>query len=267
MHQSVADAFHAFSQPLEGRVPSMYLDILGLITCGVGNLIDPISAALPLPWKRDSDGALASQQEIRDAWTRLKNRPDLAKKNVSHARALTGLHLDDSDIDALVDRKLSENERFITGWLPSFPEVPADAQLGILSMAWAVGPGFNRKFPTFTRAATAGDWFGAQASCKIREAGNPGVVPRNARNRVCFGNAHTVATLDLDRSILHWPSVATDARPPAETVPDAAPEPFPLPPADPVASTHETIQRANSGALAEMSGRDDGDSEPPGSVA
>lgn len=210
MYDSVRAAWHSFSEPFEGRVPSMYLDILGLVTCGVGNLIDPVSEALKVPFYRDDDGGRATPDQVRSAWHALKERQDLKRRGVSYARALTRLHMREDDIDALVASRLASNEAFICKWLPSFPTIPADAQLAILSMAWAVGAGFNRKFPTFTKAALAGDWFAAQASCTIREEGNPGVIPRNRANRVCFGNAHLVATHGLDRSELHWPA-AVDA--------------------------------------------------------
>jgi GH24 family phage-related lysozyme (muramidase) len=206
MYDSVRKSWHSFSEPFEGRVPSMYLDILGLVTCGVGNLIDPVSEALRVPFYRDSDGGRATPDQVRAAWHALKERQDLKRRGVSYARALTGLHMRDEDIDELVASRLASNEAFICKWLPAYPTIPADAQLGILSMAWAVGAGFNRKFPTFTKAALAGDWFAASAACTIREAGNPGVVPRNRANRVCFMNAHLVATHGLDRAALHWPA-------------------------------------------------------------
>jgi GH24 family phage-related lysozyme (muramidase) len=209
MYDSVRESWHAFSEPFEGRVPSMYLDILGLVTCGVGNLIDPVSEAVKVPFYRDSDGQRATEAEVRAAWHALKERQDLKRRGVSYARALTKLHMRDEDIGALVASRLASNEAFICKWLPAFPTIPADAQLGILSMAWAVGAGFNRKFPTFTKAALAGDWFAASAACTIREAGNPGVVPRNKANRCCFMNAHLVATHGLDRSALHWPAAVS----------------------------------------------------------
>lgn len=208
MYQSVRDSWHAYSTPLEGRVLHMYLDILGLVTCGVGNLIDPVSEALKLPWKKLIGGEFASPDEIRSAWQALKSRQDLAHRSAGNALAVTGLVLTDADVDALVASRLASNEAFLTKELPAFESFPADAQLGILSMAWAVGAGFTAKFPTFTRAVLAQDWFAAQASCKIREEGNPGVVPRNAANRVCFGNAAIVAGAGMDRSRLWWPAPA-----------------------------------------------------------
>ena len=50
MHPSVKSVFPSFSTKLEGRVPWMYCDVLGLVTIGIGNLIDPEEAALHLPF-------------------------------------------------------------------------------------------------------------------------------------------------------------------------------------------------------------------------
>ena len=46
MYDDVRAAFLSFTTRLEGRVPYMYLDIKGLVTIGVGNLIDPVDLAL-----------------------------------------------------------------------------------------------------------------------------------------------------------------------------------------------------------------------------
>jgi GH24 family phage-related lysozyme (muramidase) len=206
VYPSVHAAWHAFSEPFEGRVLSMYLDIKGLVTCGVGNLIDTPGEAQKLPWRKEN-GQPATRYEIGEAWHRLKGAQELRFKSVSHARALTGLVLTDADVDALVERKLRENDAYITEhWFPGFQEIPADAQLAVLSMAWAVGPAFNTKFPIFTTSARAGKWLDCARGCTIREDGNPGVIPRNRANRLCFENAGIVAANGLDRSFLNWPS-------------------------------------------------------------
>ena len=38
MHMSVRNYFIKFNEPIEKRVPYMYLDVKGLVTIGVGNL-------------------------------------------------------------------------------------------------------------------------------------------------------------------------------------------------------------------------------------
>jgi GH24 family phage-related lysozyme (muramidase) len=217
LQQSVLDAWHQFSEPLEGRIEHMYLDILGLVTCGVGVLIDPIELAVRLPWKKQ-DGSPATNQEVEEAWHRLKSRPELAQRHVSHALAVTGLFLSDEDIDTVVARKLAQNAEFVREHhFPEFAAFPADAQLAIMSMAWAVGPGFPAKFPHFTRAVLSGNWAGAQADCTIREEGNPGVVPRNRANRICFANAEIASRLGVSRQVLGWPNVM---KPPSAPPPE-----------------------------------------------
>ena len=47
-----------------------------------------------------------------------------------------------------------------------------------------MGPFFQ--FPNFQAAAAAGDWLTMAQECRITEAGNPGVIPRNVRNGLLF---------------------------------------------------------------------------------
>lgn len=209
MHRSTIEAFLRFTEPLEGRVPYMYLDIKTLVTTGVGNLIDPVAAALELPWK--INGKPASQEEIqRDFWE-LKARPELAKRHHKYAAEVTRVRLDPADIDALVLRKLLANERYLKKEFPEWDSFPADAQLGLCSMAWALGAGFSRTFKNFARAVHEQDWEGARDHCKIRSDDNPGIVPRNEHNQLCFGNAAFVRHHGLPLDALHWPKAATVA--------------------------------------------------------
>lgn len=218
MHPSVHAAWHRFSEPFEGRVLNMYLDVFGKVTTGVGNLIDTVSEAQKLPWKHQGSGYLAAPDEVADAWRRLKARQDLRKRGTSHALALTGLVLTNEDVDALVARKLASNNRELSKFFPGFESMPADAQLGILSIAWAVGPAFSQKFPLFTAAANAGRWADAAAHGKIKDEDdrgtpnedddipNPGVIPRNKANKLCLLNAGDVLAQGTDRTVLHWPN-------------------------------------------------------------
>lgn len=223
MHKAVVDRWHEFSEPLEGRVHSMYLDVKGLVTTGVGNLIDPVGAALRLPWKHP-DGTAATDSEIRDQWLTLKGQQELKKLHWKYAAKVTTLRLTDQDIDALVVNKLFENEKALRKAYPNWDDFPADAQLGCLSMAWAVGAGFPAIFKNFSGFAVKQDWVAAKVCCKIKTDNNPGVIPRNRNNELCFDNAATVMQYGLDRSRLHWPKKADIAEPktePAPTITDA----------------------------------------------
>jgi GH24 family phage-related lysozyme (muramidase) len=207
MHEAVLEIFPSFSLPLEGRSRHMYVDILGLVTTGVGNLCDPLPMALKMPWRR-RDGSLASDIEIASDWERIKrNADDLKHRHYKHAAPLTNVRLDEQDIDKLIDTRLRENEAILRGTFDGWDEFCADAQLGILSMAWAMGAGFPQKFPSFTGAVRAGNWTEAAEQSRIRTAGNPGVIPRNVANKICFDNAATIKALGLSPAELYWPAI------------------------------------------------------------
>ncbi len=210
--------YHQFSVNLEGRVPKMYCDVFGFITTGVGNLINTLHEALALPWLLE-DGTPASQADIAADW------------NLLHADALTfgnlkwtvyahrlKCHLSEQSIDELVARTLATNEGYFRKRWPKYDTFPADAQLAMLSMSWAVGAAFYKKFPNLATCIDHEDWDGCVATCKIRDGldtpqksdDNMGIVPRNARNKFLFHNAAIVKAGGGDITILHWPDVAPD---------------------------------------------------------
>ncbi len=182
MKPSVASAFRDFSTKFEGYLPYMYLDIKGLVTTGMGNLIDPIGAALELPWKRP-DGSLATQSEIRAAWNLVKSRTDLAPKYGTAFAGLTTLRLDKAGIEQLIARKLRENEAYLRHRFSDYEHWPADAQLGLHSMAWAMGPGFH--FPDFNAAVNRlrPDFDAAARASHMNAQGNPGSLQSCAQQR------------------------------------------------------------------------------------
>lgn len=193
---AVRAAFVPFSSKLEGVVPWMYLDILGLVTVAIGNLIDPIVHALNMPFVR-SDGTPASQQDIRDAWHAVKSRPELAQQGHRVAARYTTIRLTPAGIEQVVWRKAEEMIDHLAKRFTEFPTWPADAQLATLSMAWACGPAF--RFPALEKALRAKDFAAAALHCHINETGNPGVIPRNVANKAMYRHAASAT----DPSVLH----------------------------------------------------------------
>jgi hypothetical protein len=215
--------WRVLNTPLEGRVNCMYLDKKGLVTCGVGNLIDPVELATRLQWRHGENGPLADAQTIRDVWLVTKRHGNPDRLWTTYARELSDLRLSEQTIDALVDDRLLANEAFLVANHVPFDEwreYPADAQMAILSIAWACGADYPKEWPNFWRAVRARDWMLARAHCTIREAGNPGVIPRNEANRVMLANAAVVDEMGLDPDHLHWPRVIGR---PAQTEPAQAP--------------------------------------------
>jgi hypothetical protein len=202
--QSVQDAFIAFTTPMEGRVPFMYLDVKSLVSTGVGNLLDadsgehfgtnpqPLPDIFTLEWFDKDTRAIASHSEIEDEYRTVKFS-GTAHASLKQKEDITRLRISDQTIDDLVLRKLFSFEDTLRN-RPAFTlldEWPADGQLGLFSMAWALGPAF--RFPKFEAAAAAQDWLTMARECRMTEAGNPGVIPRNVRNRLLFTLADWMA--------------------------------------------------------------------------
>src|ERR1051326_4447536 len=215
MHPSVQSQFRAFNEPFGGSIPFMYADIKGLITVGVGNLIDPVTLATALPFRFKNKpgiaapGTLASKDQITAEWQKLKNDPTLAKRGHTACEPITDLELNDSAIDALIAQRLAGNESFLKkqSSFKDFDTWPADAQMALLSMAWAMGPGAFSGFPHFSAACQQKDFKTAAAQSRMNEAGNPGLVPRNKANFLLFSNAAVVAApgSGLDPATLFYP--------------------------------------------------------------
>lgn len=208
MHSSVQTAFRAFNEPFEGVVHWMYLDVRGLVTVGVGNLIEPVELALKLPFHhRAEPSRAATAGEIAAEWRRVKSATSLAHAGWRACEAVTTLGLDDHAIDALISSCLDANEALLTkkSSFQAFDVWPADAQLGLLSMSWALGVQGLERFSMFSAACRSGDFLGAAANCLIREGANPGVAPRNRANRVLFRNAATVRSAGIDPARLYYP--------------------------------------------------------------
>jgi peptidoglycan hydrolase-like protein with peptidoglycan-binding domain len=218
IRQAVIDAFTGYSQGLEGAGTNfMYTDSKGYVTTGIGDLIDPVSSALPLPWKRN--GVLVSQDDIINAWTTVKNAwPDVQ----SYACAsLTDIRLDSEGMAALVARQIKANHEVLITEFPSYVSWPADAQMAMHSISWEWGAGFPRVWgqngldfkaalnstkPDFLKAAD----IMTQASIH-EESINPGTIKRDADNRVMFTNAAQAQTKKANYNTLFYPSTIVTA--------------------------------------------------------
>jgi GH24 family phage-related lysozyme (muramidase) len=214
MQQSVRDNFLDFTTKFEGRVEWMYLDIKGLVSIGIGNLIDPINLAMDLPFvHKDDINVAASTDEIEAEWQTVKGRQDLAPRGHLAFKDLTSLQMTDDSIDELVFTKLDQFQSTLenTTEFADLEDWPSDAQLGLFSMAWAMGPAFGPGFPHFRAACTDHDWAGAAAQCHMEDSANPGLRPRNKADVVLFTNAQAVVDQGLDFSVLQWPTALAPA--------------------------------------------------------
>lgn len=211
---NVEHIFPGYSRDLEGTFTSLYSDLRRLVSTGVGFLVDPISRCLALEWWIGD--RRATDREVIDDWHAIKDRAlKMTDEEMKHWVAkiqapLTSVRLNSDYIDQLLLKKARANFDYIVSHLiPELVDAPADAQLGALSLSWAIGAGFDKTSPPrteFIAAANAGDWITAGAHARLRESNNPGVVERNKRQDLCFSNAATVKARGLDPAALWWPN-------------------------------------------------------------
>lgn len=194
---AVRDIFPEFNGPFEGkRLPYMYLDSaepLGFVTCGTGNLIDPISAAYSLAWKRP-DGKLATRSEIASCWLAVKARQDMKKGGgVAYSKLkANNLRIDGAEMTRLFFQRMDQDSKLLAERFPEYDSWPADAQLAVHSMAWAIGASWSeRKWPKFTAAVRAQDWKTCAKECDISTI--PESNGRDPANRKLFMNAAWIA--------------------------------------------------------------------------
>lgn len=184
----------------------MYLDVEGLVTTGVGDLIDSVPAAVELTWTVRATGQQATLEQIETEWHHVKGLQGMKGAGGKAFRGMTSLDLTSESLAKLIEDKLVEAETCLRQSFPDYDSWPADAQLGVLSMAWALGPEFARwGWPHFRSAALAQDWTEAADQCRMKEEGNPGVRPRNDADQILFRNAAWVASHGLPASGLYWP--------------------------------------------------------------
>lgn len=212
---SVVNSYTDWTIPFEGFLPWMYIDALGYVTTGMGNLIDPVSTALGLPWK-NTDGSSASPAQIQAAWSAVdaartapkgQKQPSGPGANGGGTQGgLTSIRITKDDVQALVAAKMKQNEAFIADNLQGYAAAPADAQLAVHSMAWAMGPGFAQTWTQFKNAFAQGDYAGAAAQSNMQ---GTGIAMRNMANKLLLTNAAQVTATKKDPDTLYYTDLAS----------------------------------------------------------
>lgn len=216
---SVLAHFGQFSVPLEGETHNPYLDIKGLLTVGIGCLIEG-SMGYDLPWL--INGQPAPRATVIAQLQSLKAQQGLSRLayNQPAVLAATTIRLDEAGILQLADSRLEQDWALLAATFPAIDSWPADAQLFAASIAWAEGGGWPKENPNLTHLLLASppgfllammhapDGHGGfLAACSdISAKNNPGIVPRNAQNALALSNAQLVQERGLDPSVLYWPS-------------------------------------------------------------
>lgn len=219
MHSSVETAWLEYIKKSEGDIAYMYLDTKGLVTVGIGNLIDPVSLALSLPFQFKSNnsasvpaGRIATRAEIESEWKHIKNHPNriqMARFGHKLCATETNLELTVAERRLLFDRKTRSNEIQLRQWFAQWDSWPADAQMAIFAMAWGLGAAFARNWPRFTAACNSLDF---DAAAKESHVSSWRLERNQATLRLLSNAARVLNNPDhYVASKLYYPAVLGDA--------------------------------------------------------
>jgi peptidoglycan hydrolase-like protein with peptidoglycan-binding domain len=194
---SVVQSFVPWSKPFEGYLNGPYTDAKGLVTTGMGNLIDsgsgsptPTAKARSLPWNPNNIDA--DWAALKAAWP--------AVQSVASMK-LTSSRLSPEAVTNLITSTMKAEEPEILRILPRFMSAPADAQMGVWSMVWAMGTGNLAKFRGFIDAFNAEDYAGAAAQSHMQGVG---IDMRNLANKLLLLNAQAVKSIGANPDVLYY---------------------------------------------------------------
>jgi GH24 family phage-related lysozyme (muramidase) len=187
MTPAAREAFLAKTRELEGVCQWLYLDVRGLVTVGIGNLVDPIGSlwAANLDWRSGDEPAADS--EIWAAWRTVKGHQELRTHGGGAFQGLTAIRATDESIDRLVELTMTRFERELRRFFPEMPGWPDSAWVSVMLMAWALGASFPSRWPKLTAALRTLDFGTAALECSMSDAGqNASFKERNRLVREGF---------------------------------------------------------------------------------
>lgn len=161
----------------EGVIPHMYLDIVGLVTVGVGFLLRKPEDAVAIPFVNRKTGKAATAAEKRADWASV-NAQEKAKLAATYKK-FTQLDMTDAEIDKRLGTFISDFATALRRQFKDFDSYPQSVQIGLLDMVYSLGPdGFVKGYPKLCAAVVKKDWTTAANECERK-----GVSP--TRNKDC----------------------------------------------------------------------------------
>lgn len=181
---SYLDDALANAKRFESSVAWMYLDSVGLVTIGVGNMLPSVAAALRLPLRVQSSGDLAGADAIAKDFARVAAMaPDKLPRFYYEYEALI---LEQVDIDVLLLARVRDFESQLRTLYPRYDTFPDAAKLGLIDMIYNLGAGkLQTGYPHFDASVRAGD-FGVAAQQCDRNAAQAAFAARNLWTRQQF---------------------------------------------------------------------------------
>ncbi len=182
---------------IEGYVPHMYLDSRDNVTVGIGLLLRDAETAKTVPFVVRSTNQRAHKRHIENAFNKVKNAKISGRAGAAAFRPLTNIEIPEAEA-AL--RALGGIDDFLrqlssSSFYPEFASYPQTAKLGLLDMAYVLGPtGTRDTYKKFTAALRRRNW-----KVAAKESNRPEVSGRrNTIVREWFERAATQERFFLD---------------------------------------------------------------------
>ena len=174
----------ALIAPSEGNIAHMYLDSVGKVTVGIGNLLATPVAACELAFVNRTTSEAATQAEITGDFEAVSRQP--WPRVARFYRSFTALDLPGPQIDALFRRRVDEFQQELHAAYAELEGYPAAAQLAMLDMAFNLGAqGLKKAWPNLNRAIGGRDW----ATAAIESYRPQSSATRNAKVKALFERA------------------------------------------------------------------------------
>jgi GH24 family phage-related lysozyme (muramidase) len=141
----------------EGSISHMYLDTVGKVTVGVGNMLPDVASAQKLGFVDRKTLKAATKEEIKAEFEKVIKLTKGLK--ASAYKKDTTLELPSTAIETLLDNRIETFKKELKLKFPSFATYPTNVQFALLDMAFNLGTnGLVTKFPNFKKAIEAKDW-------------------------------------------------------------------------------------------------------------
>jgi hypothetical protein len=202
----------------------MYCDVKGIVTFGVGNVIDSHhmmpprhTRALKVPWQVKGTGVTASPTEVQTAHENCVKRyselKTLAKPlwDATQYKDSTNLYVSPASFETYFKGRLDSRDSEWSNALPGWEYLPADAQFAILLLGYAVGsPGtFKNHWPNYWNALVQQDFREAAIHGKVDGKDTATRRWKHTVLRYMFTNAATCIETSEDRTQVWWPEMWT----------------------------------------------------------
>ncbi len=209
MRAIVGERWAHWTESFESLTRFFYCDVLATpeepnVTIGDG-ILCPLPLALTIPFEYP-DGSPATAAEIEAAWKAVAAQSASGRAGGAHFAAYTVIRATLEGLSLVSAGKLRLFESQVRRFFPGWDDACADAQLPVLSKAWAGGGLFEEEWPHFTAAWNAGAW----EECAVQAMPSPARMAaqnESYHRRIAAEQRHlrAAATAPDPESFSIWP--------------------------------------------------------------